>query len=101
MNGNSPLRKLEDDFGSKWQSNKLVEQITGPKSTGLKAGWSLRKPIYNWIIYRVEDCEMKEELTIQEVEDIFECHCSKRNGVPNLLQILKVLRLCCILMMQH
>jgi hypothetical protein len=45
-------------------------------------------PIYNWIIYRVEDCEMHEELAIQEVEDIFECHhSSKRNGVPNLLQI--------------
>jgi hypothetical protein len=89
--GKPPLRKLEDEHGSKWRSDKLISNVTQQKSTAMKTMWSQRTPIYNWILYRTEQCDEEEELAIQEVQAVFDRFYS-RNRHPHLGKIAKELR---------
>jgi hypothetical protein len=47
--GKPALQPLEDKHGSKWRSDKLISNVTGQNSTGMKIMWSQRTPIYNWM----------------------------------------------------
>jgi hypothetical protein len=78
LNLEKPLRSLEDG-GSDWRSNRMIQAVTGKRSTALRKDWSQRAAIYNWILYKIEDCGMDEELAIQEVQAIFEKHMSSKN----------------------
>jgi hypothetical protein len=91
MMGKPPLRKLEDEHGSKWRSDKLILNVTHQKSTAMKTMWSQRTPIYNWILYRTEQCDEEEELAIQEMQAVFDRFYS-RNRHPHLGKIAKELR---------
>jgi hypothetical protein len=86
------LRSLEDG-GSDWRSGRMIQAVTGKRSTALKKDWSQRAAIYNWILYKIEDCGMDEELAIQEeVQAIFEKHMSSENHPKKLGEILVELR---------
>jgi hypothetical protein len=66
LNLEKPLRSLEDG-GSDCRSDRMIQAVTGKRSTALKKDWSQRATIHNWILYKIEDCGMDEELAVQEV----------------------------------
>ena len=91
LNGRPALQTLEEEQGSQWRSDKMIATISGKPCTALKKGWSTRTPIYNWILHRIEDCHVDEDVAISEVQDVFDQFLSSKN-TPKLQDIAKTLR---------
>jgi hypothetical protein len=89
--GRKPLRQLEAEHGFKWRSDAMIKTVSGNKCGALKNDWSQRPAIYNWILYRVEDCQVDADLAIEEVQAVFDRRLSARNSL-RLIGIDKNLR---------
>jgi hypothetical protein len=89
--GQTPLRQREAENGSDWRSDRMIKTVSGKTCGALKNDWSQRAAIYNWILYRVEDCQVDADLAIEEVQAVFDRHLSPKNS-PRLILIAKELR---------
>jgi hypothetical protein len=77
-----PLKTLEETQGSSWCSDGKFKRLDGKKGTALKAGWSLQKPIYEYLEFLMSS--YTEEVALSMVQDVFDLFPYKHSKKPNL-----------------
>ncbi len=80
--GKMPLKTLEETQGSSWRSDGKFKRLHGKKGTALKAGWSLQKPIYEYLESLM--ISYTEEVALSMVQDVFDLFPYKHSKKPNL-----------------
>jgi hypothetical protein len=80
--GKMPLKTLEETQGSSWRSDGKFKRLDGKKGTALKAGWSLQKPIYEYLEFLM--ISYTEEVAFSMVQDVFDLFPYKHSKKPNL-----------------
>jgi hypothetical protein len=80
--GKMPLKTLEETQGSSWHSDGKFKRLDGKKGTALKAGWSLQKPIYEYLEFLM--ISFTEEVALSMVQDVFDLFPYKHSKKPNL-----------------
>jgi hypothetical protein len=81
-----PSLRCREVAGSDWRSDNQIQTASGRRCGALRKDWGERVQIYNWIIHRVEDSDVDEEVVIGEVQAVFDQNMSSKNH-PNLQAI--------------
>jgi hypothetical protein len=85
--GKMPLKDLEEMHGSSWRSDSKFKRLDGKKGTALKAGWSLQKPIYDYLQFLM--LSYKEDVAVSMVQEVFDLFPYKHSKKPILVQCKK------------
>jgi hypothetical protein len=85
--GKPALKSLEDNYGSSWRSDSKFKRLDGKKGTALKSGWSLQKPIYDYIEFLM--VTHPEEVAVAMVQEVFDCFPYKHSKKPMLVKCKK------------
>jgi hypothetical protein len=85
--GKMPLKTLEETQGSSWRSDGKFKRLDGKKGTALKAGWSLQKPIYEYLEFLM--LSFTEDVALSMVQDVFDLFPYKHSKKPNLAKCKK------------
>jgi hypothetical protein len=85
--GKPPLKVLEENYGNTWRSDSKFKRPDGTKGTALKSGWSLQKPIYDYLELLM--VSYREEEALAMVQDVFDLFRYKHSKKPALAKCKK------------